>query len=296
MINTSWKTVTQYRSTLGEGPVWDEKKQRILWLDILNGRIHSYTPDTEVYACTDTGQMTGAITLTQKGTLLGALESGLYEISEATGELEFLTDPESHLPENRFNDGKCDPKGRFWAGTMHVPETAVTGHLYMVDTDGAVTQKASNIGCSNGLAWNAARNTMYYIDSPTRQVVAFDFELETGHISNRRIVLTIPEGGGFPDGMTIDAEDKLWVALWDGWKIIRVDPDAGEVMAQIDLPVAKVTSATFGGADFGDLYITSARVGLTDDELETQPLAGSLFVVQNVGVKGLSAVRYGGLV
>lgn len=291
MINTGWKTVTNHKSTLGEGPVWDERNQLILWLDIKNGRIHSYNPNSEEYQFTDTGQLTGAVALTERGTLIAALQNGLYEIDEQKT-ATFLVDPESHLPDNRFNDGKCDPKGRFWAGTMHVPETEVTGSLYMYDTQGTVTSKITDIGCSNGLAWNSAQDTMYFIDSPTREVVAYDYDAETGQISNRKVVITIAEGGGFPDGMTIDAEDQLWVALWDGWKIIRVDPLDGQITAQIDLPVARITSAAFGGADFSDLYITSAKIGLTEAQQAEQPLAGSLFVVENVGVKGLPAHRY----
>lgn len=294
MTHSNWQTVTNHKSTLGEGPVWDEKRQRILWLDILNGKIHSYTPETSEYSFLETGQLTGAVVLTQRGTFLGALRNGFYEIDEPGGTSRFIADPEAHLPENRFNDGKCDPQGRFWAGTMHVPETEVTGNLYVLDTDGSVFHRLSEIGCSNGLAWNSAHDTLYYIDSPTRQVVAYDFDPETAGITNRRVVITIPEGGGFPDGMTIDSEDKLWVALWDGWKIIRVDPLSGTIIGGIDLPAARITSAAFGGPDFSDLYITSARTGLTGRQLEEQPLAGSLFVVKNTGVRGLPAARYGG--
>jgi len=292
MINTRWKTVTDTISLLGEGPVWDEKQQRILWLDILNGRIHSYSPLTDTYHSHETGQYIGAAVLSESDTLIAAMQNGFYEIDEKTGDQRFLTDPEAHLPENRFNDGKCDPSGRFWAGTMHIPETAVTGNLYLLDHDGTVTRKLTEIGCSNGLAWNAAQDTMYYIDSPTRQVFAFDYDSESAEISNRRVIITIPEGGGSPDGMTIDAEDQLWVALWGGWKIVRVNPESGEITAQIDLPAARITSAAFGGPDFTDLYITSARVGLSEEEIADQPLAGSLFVVENVGVRGVPGVRY----
>lgn len=292
MIKKGWKTVTNQISLLGEGPVWDERKNRIIWLDILAGKIHQYYPQTAEYRSIATGQYVGAVTLTENDKLLGALHHGFYEIDEKTGNKNFLVDPEVHLPDNRFNDGKCDPNGRFWAGTMHIPETEVTGNLYVLENDGTVSHKISDIGCSNGLAWNSTGDTLYYIDSPTRQVVAYDYSLETAEITNRRVVITISEGGGFPDGMTIDAEDQLWVALWDGWKLIRVNPATGEVTDQIDLPVARITSAVFGGPDYGDLYITSAKVGLDDTQLKDQPLAGSLFVVENVGVKGRPAFRY----
>ncbi|GAA4437719.1 SMP-30/gluconolactonase/LRE family protein [Ravibacter arvi] len=293
MIATNWQTVTPHKSKLGEGPVWDDRRQRIIWLDILNGKIHTYTPGKDAYSFSETGQLTGAVALTENDTLLAAMENGFFEINEATGTSTAWGDPESHLPGNRFNDGKCDPKGRFWAGTMQMAETETTGNLYVMDVDRSVYHKLSDIGCSNGLAWNSRHDTMYYIDSPTREVAAFDYDPETAAISNRRVILTIPEGDGFPDGMTIDAEDQLWVALWDGWKVIRVDPDNGSITAQIELPAARITSATFGGPDLTDLYITSARVGLSEEELEKQPLAGSLFVIRNVGVRGVQGVRFG---
>ncbi len=294
MINSNWETVTEHKSLLGEGPLWDEQNQRIIWLDILNGKVHSFAPETSEYSFFQTGQLTGAVVLTNRDTLIGALQNGFYELNESDVPSRFIADPESNLPENRFNDGKCDPQGRFWAGTMHIPETATTGNLYVLDPDGNVHHRLSGIGCSNGLAWDSTGNTMYYIDSPTREVVAYDFDAETAGITNRRVVFTVPEGSGFPDGMTIDAEDKLWIALWDGWKIIRVDPDKGEMIDQIGLPAARITSAAFGGAGFTDLYITSARVGLSEEQLEKQPLAGSLFVIRNVGVRGVKGVRYAG--
>lgn len=294
MINSNWQTVTDHKSLLGEGPLWDEQKQRIIWLDILNGTVHSFAPETSAYSSFQTRQLTGAVVLTNRDTLIGALQNGFYELNEADGSSRFIADPEANLPENRFNDGKCDPQGRFWAGTMNIPETSVSGNLYVLDLDGNVHHRISGIGCSNGLAWNAAGDTMYYNDSPTREVVAYDFNAETSEITNRRVVFTVPEGSGFPDGMTIDAEDKLWVALWDGWKVIRIDPDKGEIIGEIRLPAARITSAAFGGADFKDLYITSARVGLPEEQLEKQPLAGSLFVIRDVGVKGLKGVRYAG--
>lgn len=294
MINSNWQTVTDHISLLGEGPLWDEQKQRIIWLDILNGKVHSFVPETSAYSFFKTGQLTGAAVLTNRGTMIGALQNGFYELNEADGSSRFIADPEANLPENRFNDGKCDPQGRFWAGTMNIPETSVSGNLYVLDPDGNVHHRIAGIGCSNGLAWNAAGDTMYYIDSPTREVVAYDFNADTSEITNRRVVFTVPEGNGFPDGMTIDAEDKLWVALWDGWKVIRVDPDKGEIIASIGLPAARITSVAFGGADFNDLYITSARVGVPEEQLEKQPLAGSLFVIRDIGVKGLKSVRYVG--
>ena len=149
-----------------------------------------------------------------------------------------------------------------------------------------------DVSISNGMAWSSDHQTFYYIDSPTKQVVAYDYENRSGHISNRRIVIQFADDDGFPDGMTIDTEDMLWIAHWNGWQVARWNPHTGEKLLQIKMPVAKVTSCTFGGEHFEDLYITTARVGLTEEELRKQPLAGSLFVLPKCGYKGLPAFEF----
>ncbi len=294
MISSSWEIVLNHTSELGEGPVWDSVSKRIIWLDIIAGEIHSYYPEEQKHTTLKTGQMIGAAVLRQSGGLMGALHHGIYEINETTGTLTLLKDPESHLPGNRFNDGKCDPQGRFWAGTMSIDESLVAGNLYRIDPDGHIEHFESNIGCSNGLAWSPDQQTMYYIDSPTRQVYAYDFEKETGHISHKRVAVTIPEGTGYPDGMTIDTEGMLWIALWDGWGIARYNPENGELLQKFDLPAARITSCAFGGDTLNDLYVTSAYTRLDAAEKEKQPLAGSLFVIKNLPVKGYDSDRFGG--
>lgn len=293
MITTSWELVLNHTSELGEGPVWDMHGKRILWLDIVNGHIHSYYPETSQHTTFSTGQMTGTIVLRKSGGLLAAMENGFYEIDENTGEMTFLTDPESQLPGNRFNDGKCDPQGRFWAGTMSIDESIVNGNLYRYDPNGNIQHFEKNIGCSNGLAWSSDHQTMYYIDSPTRQVYAYDYEAVTGNITNKRVAITIPEGSGYPDGMTIDAEGMLWIALWDGWGISRYNPLDGQLLQHFEFPAARITSCTFGGEQLNDLYVTSAYTRIDPEEREKQPLAGSLFVLKNLPVRGLVADQFG---
>lgn len=292
MIQVSWQTVLKHTCELGEGPVWDNRENRIIWLDIVAGEIHSYYPSSEKHTIFRTGQMTGAAVLCESGELLAAMHNGLYEINESTGQIKFLVDPETEFPGNRFNDGKCDPQGRFWAGTMSIDEDIVNGNLYRYDPDGSIHHFESGIGCSNGLAWSPDHSTMYYIDSPTQQVYAYDFDSETGNISNKRIAIKIPDGGGYPDGMTIDSEGMLWISLWDGWGIVRYNPENGELLQKIDLPVARVTSCTFGGENLNDLYVTSAYTRLETADRASQPLAGSLFVLKNLPVKGLESDRY----
>ena len=292
MNDSKLHPVTTYRSILGEGPVWDSATKSILWLDIVQGIIHEYFPAKEKHSQLSLGEMVGAIALSQDNQLIAALQSGFAFIERKNGMIRRIQDPEAHLPENRFNDGKCDPAGRFWAGTMALDEAADAGNLYMLDQHLLVTIKISNVSVSNGMAWRADESTFYYIDSPTRQVVAYDFERTSGTLSNRRVVITIPEGEGFPDGMTIDTEDKLWIAHWDGWQVSRWDPDTGEKLLQIDLPVAKVTSCVFGGPTLQDLYITTASIGLDDMDLQKQPLAGQLFVWKRTGYQGQEADRF----
>jgi len=206
-------------------------------------------------------------------------------LDRATGNLSRAVDIENHLPNNRFNDGKCDPQGRFWAGTMSLNEEPNAGSLYAFENN-IVQKKIENVTISNGLAWSIDHKTMYYIDTPTFEVVAYKFEKKTGCISDRQVALKIPIEDGFPDGMTIDDEGMLWIAHWDGWQVTRWNPNTGKKLLCIKLPASKITSCTFGGKDLTDLFITSAYVGLSVDELKAQPLAGSLFVIRNCGFKG----------
>ena len=202
-----------------------------------------------------------------------------------------ISNPEPHLPGNRFNDGKCDPAGRFWAGTMSHTDEPEKGSLYLLDKDLSVTQKIENVSISNGLAWSPDQNTFYYIDTPTKKVAAFHFDKTNGNIENKRYVIQFSNNEGTPDGMTIDSEGMLWIAHWDGWQISRWNPATGEKIKTILLPVSRVTSCCFGGKNLDDLYITSASTGLSDDQLRKEPLAGSLFVIKNTGFHGLTAFR-----
>ena len=198
-----------------------------------------------------------------------------------------------HLPGNRFNDGKCDPAGRFWAGTMSISNMPCAGSLYVLEKDGTVKTKITGVTCSNGMAWSPDDKTLYYIDTPTRQVVAYKYDTKNGDITDGRVAISIPEEKGSPDGMTIDTEGMLWIALWDGWKVIRYNPYTSEQLYEVTLPVSRVTSCVFGGDDMDDLYITSAREGLSDSDLKEQPLAGSLFVIRKSGFEA-DAFEYDG--
>ena len=277
---------------LGEGPVWDDKTKTLCWVDILAGHIHEFNPNTETCTTLDVGQMIGAVAICNDGDFLVALKNGLGIINRKNEKFTLFAHPESHLEENRFNDGKCDPAGRFWIGSMAIDEQPNAGSLYMLDLHHHITPKIDNTTISNGLAWSLDNKTFYFIDTPTMSVVAYDFELSTGNIANKRTVIVIDEKDGYPDGMTIDNEGMLWIAHWNGWQITRWDPVKGEKLFALPMPVANVTSCTFGGSNFQDLYITTAKKGLTADELKQQPLAGNLFVWKNTGYTGMAAVEY----
>lgn len=293
MKNKDWEVVVEHRCLLGEGPVWDELNDRIFWIDIINGEIHFFCLNSKKHKVMEVGQPIGAIALQTNGGLIAALQHGFAEVEIDEEQVRMIADPEAHLPNNRFNDGKCDPFGRFWAGTMDdIEGKEGVGSLYVLDRDFSVSLKIRDVSCSNGLAWSADDRKLYFIDTPTRQVVSYDYDIENAAVENKKVVITIPEGEGYPDGMTIDTEGMLWIAHWDGWKVSRWNPLTGELLATVLLPASRITSCTFGGKKLNDLYITSAKVGLSELELENQPLAGSLFVVKNVGVKGVAPVEF----
>lgn len=283
--------VLDVRAALGEGPVWHSREQRLYWVDITAGNVHVYDPQSDKDLVHPVGQMVGAAIPRRSGGLVLATHAGLGTYDLERQEFSLRAAPEQHLPDNRFNDGKCDPRGRFWAGTMSMSRETGTASLYCWDTDGAVRRVFGGVTTSNGLDWSPDQQTMYYIDTPTLQVAAFDYDADSGGIFNRRTIITFPPGVGRPDGMTVDAEGRLWIAHWDGGRISRWDPDSGRLLQEIPLPVARVTSCAFGGANLDRLYITTARHGLTDSQLSEQPHAGSLFAV-TPGAVGLPSHEY----
>ena len=282
------------RALLGEGPIWDARAGVLYWVDISGCKVHIFTPATGADRAIDVGQPVGTVVPRRSGGVMVALRDGFAALDTETGRLTMIADPEAHLPDNRFNDGKCDPAGRFWAGTMRQAEDRKGGgSLYRLDPDLSVHKMLGDITVSNGIAWSVDARTMYFIDTPTMTVAAFDYNRETGDIANPKPVVSAHDGPGFPDGMTIDAEGMLWVAYWGGWRVVRWNPHTGEALAVIELPVERVTAPWFGGPNLDELYITTARVGLDDAGLTGQPHAGSIFVARP-GVRGLPAFEFAG--
>lgn len=287
------KLVLDAKSTLGEGPSWDTEKKLLYWVDIVEKKIHIFDPRLCIDRVIYTGQLTGCVVPRKSGGLVTALKNGFYFVNDKTGRLAFIANPESYLPNNRFNDGKCDPAGRFWAGTMNLNEKEATGSLYSLDSGWCVRKVLGGITVSNGLTWSPDYRTMYYIDSPTKEVWAFDYDLYTGIIKNKRVVVRIPEGEGVPDGMTSDCEGALWVAQWDGWKVSRWNPYNGKKLMEVHVPAARVSSCVFGGENLNELYITTARFGISVEGLLKQPLAGGIFKLKT-NVRGLETFKFAG--
>jgi sugar lactone lactonase YvrE len=286
--------ILEAKATLGEGPIWDTRENVLWWIDINECRLHRFDPATKNNTTYDIGQRVGTVVPRASGGLMLAVQNGFAAYDPATKQLTLIADPEAHLPTNRFNDGKCDPAGRFWAGTLQLVEEDMTaGSLYCLYPDGRIEKRVADVGISNGIVWTSDEKTMYFIDSPTRRVDAFDYDNATGEIRNRRTAIALPKGIGYPDGMAIDAEDKLWVALWSGWGVARFDPLTGELLEKIDVQASQVTACAFGGAELKDLYITTARRGLEGEALNDQPHAGGLFHMR-VDVAGAPSVAYAG--
>ncbi|MCS7044713.1 MAG: SMP-30/gluconolactonase/LRE family protein [Bryobacteraceae bacterium] len=285
------EAVLDARCGLGEGPVWDEREGRLYFVDIMACRVLRWDPATGALERMDTGEPVGAAALREEGGLVCALESGFAVADAFGGRLRRLAAHEGAAPDVRMNDGKCDPAGRFWAGTMAYDFRPGAGALYRLDPDGTVTRMLDGVTISNGLDWTSDGAVMYYIDTPRAAVEAFDFDAGRGTISGRRTVVKIPEGAGLPDGMTLDAEGRIWVALWGGGAVRCYSPE-GKLEEVIEVPAPQTTSCCFGGADFGELYITSARGGLSEAALAEAPLSGAVFVARP-GVRGRAARRFG---
>ena len=281
--------VSPVAAGLAEGPCWWRERQLLLWVDIEASRIGLFNPETGGNDFLPLPAHVGAVVPTSVGDLLLATAAGFMRMDPSTGAVTFVSDPEVGRPGNRFNDGKCDPWGRFWAGTMAYDFEPLAGALWRLDGDGVVTRQRSQLTISNGLAWSQDRQTLYFIDSPTLNVMAFPLT-RAGEIAGEpTICLQIPKDwDAVPDGMCIDADGHLWIALFGGGCVTCWDPLRGCLLDRLALPCRQVTSCCFGGPNLDQLFVTTARRGMDRAEIMAEPLAGGLFQV-DVGVKGLPA-------
>ena len=281
------KLTLKIKSELGEGAFWDHRSHHLFWVDITGLKVHIYDPETGINKTFPTPSMVGTVVPGNSDKAVIALVDGIYMLNTLNGEISLLSDVEAHMTYNRFNDGKCDPNGNLWVGSMHFDQTLPKANLYKVDGKGKATKMLDSVTISNGIVWTKDSKTMYYIDTPTGHIKAFDFDVKNSSISNERIAVEVPESIGFPDGMTIDDEDKLWVGLWNGNAVARFDPVSGKLMSKIEVPAHNVTSCSFGGRNFDTLYITTSSLDMSEEEHAKYPLAGSLFEVKP-GVKGVA--------
>lgn len=281
------------KAALGEGPSWDERNGLLYWVDINGNALHTYEVSTKKTSVIPVGQKIGAVVPRRSGGVLMVLEDGFYAYDFSGQGPVFLGNPAGRKPNTRFNDGKCDVAGRFWAGTMSLNGTANQGALYCLEPDLTIRTIFENVTCSNGLAWSPDNRTMYYIDSPTKKVMAYDYNVQTGEMSNPSVAVEVAEEGAVPDGMTCDEEGMIWVALWGGYGIRRWNPYTGELLLKVDVPAEQSSSCVFAGPELDELYITSARVGISEEKLAQHPLSGGLFLYKS-GVKGQPTYAFGG--
>ncbi len=279
----------EVQAELGEGPVWDERRGRLFFVDIVGNRVHCFEPSTKAHRSFDVGRPVGCVVLRDDDGLLLAAHDTFFLVDEDGAGLELFAGPPVDGQLVRFNDGKVCPRGRLLAGTMDWAKQEPLGSLYLLGPDRRVSVLLEGVTISNGLAWSADGKTLYYVDTPLHRVDAFDFDLESGAIANRRTVAQVSDGA--PDGMAIDAEGCLWVACWGGHRVLRVDPATGRALEAVRVPASQVSSVAFGGPDLGDLYITTAWEGLSPEQRASEPHAGDLFVARP-GVAGLPSYRF----
>lgn len=285
--------VLDAKATLGEAPCWDSEKQLLYWVDILEKKVCIFNPVTKVNREILLNQNVSAIVPRNAEEVVLTLENGFYLLNLETEILSNLHELEGHLPNNRFNDGKCDAKGRFWAGTMDKFYAKEKGGLYCLDTDITVKRKLGSVSISNGLTWSFDNQFMYFIDTLTKKVVQYNFNIHSGEIDTPTEVINFSGVEGLPDGMTIDEEGMLWIAHWGGSKVSRWDPKKGNQLMEIIIPAINVTSCTFGGEDLSELYITTARTGLAAKHLRQYPFSGGVFKIKT-GVKGSPSYSFKG--
>ena len=278
-------------NALGEGPVWDVREQALFWTDIEGGRLHRCDAGGGGLCQWDFPERLGSFALRERGGFVVALASGIALFDPVSGALDWIGRPDAEVAGNRFNDGRCDRSGRFWAGTMDMVGGQRTGSLFRLDPDLALHRMTGPLAIPNSLAWSPDGRTMYLADTVDCEIVAYDYDTAEGRISNRRLFATT-EAPAYPDGSTVDADGFLWNAQWGGARLVRYAPD-GRVDRIVPVPVSYPTSCAFGGADLATLYVTSAVHDLAGTRRAAEPWAGGVLAF-TPGVRGLPEPRFAG--
>jgi len=290
---SSPECVLDCRAELGEGPVWDPEERVLYWVNIKAREIHRFDPGTGEDRLWNTPADIGSLALRRRGGMVVALKTGFFFFDPVAGGFTPIAEPEPGLPDNRFNDGKTDRQGRFWAGSLYDPdETRPTGGLFRLDPDLSCRRMVDGIHASNALAFSPDSKTMYYGDSRRRIVWAWDFDATDGAIRDRRVFLELKGADGVPDGAAVDDEGCYWLTQPPAARVVRYDPK-GRIDRVIEMPVSQPTCVAFGGAAMDVLYVTSAKYHIPAERLAREPLAGSLFAIRP-GVSGPADARFGG--
>ncbi len=279
---------------IGESPLWHAESSRLYWVDIQGQKIHRFDPKTRINETFNLPDLVTCLGLRKTGGLILTMRKNFAFYDPSTAQLQMLTQVESDQPANRFNDGRCDPQGRFWAGTMSEKDwNAPAGALYRFDANQSCQVMRHDVICSNGTGWSPDSLTMYHTESFRYAIFAYDFDPHTGNMSGRRVFAEVDKNSGaFPDGLTVDAEGGVWSNHVGLGQIVRYTP-AGKVDRIVQLPVPRATGCTFGGEHLDVLYVTSARETMTARQLIDAPLSGSLFAV-NTGFRGLPTPMFQG--
>jgi sugar lactone lactonase YvrE len=288
---TAVEVAVEGTDMLGECPLWDEQAGELYWVDILAPALYRWRPGGERRVWT-LPQPVGSFAFRRGGGVLLALQSGIFTFDLDRAVLTPIVEPIGEPRTNRFNDGRCDRRGRFWVGTMSDVSRDPLGSLYVLSPDGDLRRLFNEIVIPNSIAWSPDDRTMYFADTPRKTIWSFDFDADAGTIANRRVFADLNNQPGRPDGSAMDAEGCLWNCEYAGGRVVRYTPD-GRIDRVIEVPADNPTCCAFGGPNLDTLYITSARQRLTPEQLERQPLAGSVFAA-HVGVRGLPEARFEG--
>ena len=296
-MNTTPEILVDQKALTGEGPAWDVCTRVLYWVDIPNATIFVYDPrsgENKVYDLSAQFTSIGTVAPRESGGVIFTPERKIAALDLESGVVTILAEVEPELPGNRFNDGKCDPYGRFVGGTMKSnSDGEACGALYILDTDLSLRKLRDGLVISNGLGWSPDYRLFYLADSASRDVWVYDYDLERGEIANQRVVITLPDGLGVADGMTVDCDGYIWLALWDGACITRWNPKTGQMLAKYDFPAKRTSCCAFGGDQLRDLYVTSAAVGLTDEDWQVYPNNGALMRIRTP-YQGMPAFAFGG--
>lgn len=280
------------KATTGEGAIWHPERQTLFWVDIEGKTLYEYQPAGKTCSSWQFDRMVSTVVPESDSTVVVSLQDEIVRVDLHTGATVSIASIPDENGKVRCNDGKCDPAGRLWVGTMGFGAPEGAGALYCVWPDGSVKTQLKEVTISNGIVWSRNKKYMYYNDTPTGKIARYRYDVSNGKIVYDGVAVHIPAHTGVPDGMAIDSNDCLWVAQWGGSGVYCYNPYTGQLLAKVEIPAPHVASCAFGGKDLDTLYITTARAGLTDEQLEKYPLSGSVFSC-TPGVKGVTSNHFG---